>query len=93
MDYVAWIAIRHCKGVRMPLVISGDTHHYSRYEGDESRRMSGYGMAACGAQRPFVATTDKTIARPYRFAIKTGIGSKRPTAGSDSKGCARFGFA
>jgi hypothetical protein len=35
MDYLAWIAMQHCKGVRIPLVISGDTHHYSRYEGDD----------------------------------------------------------
>jgi hypothetical protein len=35
MDYLAWIAMQHRKGVRIPLVISGDTHHYSRYEGDD----------------------------------------------------------
>jgi len=35
MDYLAWIAMQHCNGVRIPLVISGDTHHYSRYEGDD----------------------------------------------------------
>src|SRR5215471_14601890 len=34
-DYVAWIAVEHCKGVQIPLVISGDTHHYSRYLGDD----------------------------------------------------------
>jgi hypothetical protein len=38
-------------------------------------------MAASGAKRSFVATADKNIAKPYRFAIKAGIGSKRPTAG------------
>jgi hypothetical protein len=35
MDYLAWVALQHCKGVRIPLVISGDTHHYSRYEGND----------------------------------------------------------
>lgn len=35
IDYVAWIALNHCRGVKIPLVISGDTHHYSRYEGDD----------------------------------------------------------
>lgn len=35
MDYVAWIALNHCKGVKIPLMISGDTHHYSRYVGDD----------------------------------------------------------
>ncbi|QOZ45525.1 hypothetical protein XH89_20075 [Bradyrhizobium sp. CCBAU 53340] len=36
MDYLANIAINHCSGVKIPLVISGDTHHYSRYEGDKN---------------------------------------------------------
>jgi hypothetical protein len=35
IDYVAWIALNHCPGAKIPLVISGDTHHYSRYEGDD----------------------------------------------------------
>jgi hypothetical protein len=35
IDYVAWIAINHCAGVKIPVVLSGDTHHYSRYEGDD----------------------------------------------------------
>ena len=35
IDYVAWIAINHCPGVKIPVVLSGDTHHYSRYEGDD----------------------------------------------------------
>jgi hypothetical protein len=34
-DYVAWLAVEHCKGVKIPLVLSGDTHHYSRYVGDD----------------------------------------------------------
>ena len=34
-DYVAWIAVQYCKGVQIPLVLSGDTHHYSRYLGDD----------------------------------------------------------
>ncbi len=31
IDDVAAIAIRNCKGARIPLVLSGDRHHYSRY--------------------------------------------------------------
>ncbi len=35
IDYAGWIALEHCKGAAMPLVLSGDTHHYSRYEGND----------------------------------------------------------
>ena len=35
IDYVGWIALNRCKGVQIPLVLSGDTHHYSRYKGDD----------------------------------------------------------
>ena len=34
IDDVAAIAIRHCKGARIPLVLSGDQHHYSRFVAD-----------------------------------------------------------
>jgi hypothetical protein len=36
VDYVCWIAARRCKGVKIPIVLSGDTHHYSRYVGDDN---------------------------------------------------------
>jgi hypothetical protein len=35
IDYVGWIALNRCKEVKIPLVLSGDTHHYSRYSGDD----------------------------------------------------------
>jgi hypothetical protein len=35
IDYVGWIAVNRCKGVKIPIVLSGDTHHYSRYVGDD----------------------------------------------------------
>lgn len=35
IDDVAAIAIRHCRGARIPLVLSGDRHHYSRYVSDD----------------------------------------------------------
>lgn len=35
IDYAAWIATDRCKGVRIPFVLSGDTHHYSRYEAND----------------------------------------------------------
>lgn len=34
IDDVAAIAIRHCEGARIPLVLSGDQHHYSRFVAD-----------------------------------------------------------
>ncbi len=33
IDYVGWQALNHCKNIQVPLVLSGDTHHYSRYVG------------------------------------------------------------
>jgi hypothetical protein len=35
IDYVGWIALNKHKGLKIPLVLSGDTHHYSRYIGDD----------------------------------------------------------
>lgn len=35
IEYVGWIALNRRKGLKLPLVISGDTHHYSRYSGDD----------------------------------------------------------
>jgi hypothetical protein len=35
IDYVGWIALNKHKGFKIPLVLSGDTHHYSRYIGDD----------------------------------------------------------
>jgi hypothetical protein len=35
IDYVGWIALNRIKGIAIPIVLSGDTHHYSRYAGDD----------------------------------------------------------
>lgn len=35
MSFVGWIAINQHRKMTIPLVLSGDTHHYSRYEGDD----------------------------------------------------------
>ncbi|MDX8540784.1 metallophosphoesterase [Mesorhizobium abyssinicae] len=35
MSYVGWIALRQKRGITLPLVLSGDTHHYSRYVADD----------------------------------------------------------
>jgi hypothetical protein len=35
IDLVATIAINANKGLKVPIVLSGDTHHYSRYAGDD----------------------------------------------------------
>jgi Calcineurin-like phosphoesterase len=35
IDDVGWIALNKHKGLKIPLVLSGDTHHYSRYAGDD----------------------------------------------------------
>src|SRR5262245_15783047 len=35
IDEVAWIAHARNKGLKIPLVLAGDTHHYSRYTGDD----------------------------------------------------------
>lgn len=34
LSYAAWIAENAGKALKIPLVLSGDTHHYSRYESD-----------------------------------------------------------
>lgn len=36
LDYMANILKKNCRGVKVPLVISGDLHHYSRYIAKES---------------------------------------------------------
>lgn len=36
LDYMANILKKNCRGVKVPLVISGDLHHYSRYVAKES---------------------------------------------------------
>ncbi len=35
INEVGWVALARNKGLRIPLVLSGDTHHYSRYTGDD----------------------------------------------------------
>lgn len=35
VDNIAWSAINAKRGLQIPLVISGDTHHYSRYSGSD----------------------------------------------------------
>jgi hypothetical protein len=35
IDDVGWIALNKHKGLKIPLVLAGDTHHYSRYTGDD----------------------------------------------------------
>jgi hypothetical protein len=35
IDYVACLADNRRRGLTVPLVLSGDTHHYSRYESDD----------------------------------------------------------
>jgi hypothetical protein len=36
LHYIANILREHCEGVKIPIVISGDLHHYSRYVAKES---------------------------------------------------------
>jgi hypothetical protein len=35
INYVACLAVNRKRDLTVPLVLSGDTHHYSRYEGDD----------------------------------------------------------
>jgi hypothetical protein len=35
IDYVGWQALNKSKRMNVPLVLSGDTHHYSRYVGND----------------------------------------------------------
>jgi hypothetical protein len=35
IDFIGWMALNAHRGLSVPLVLSGDTHHYSRYEGDD----------------------------------------------------------
>ncbi len=35
INEVGWIALAANKGLKIPIVLSGDTHHYSRYAGDD----------------------------------------------------------
>jgi len=35
VDNIAWSAVSKKKGLQVPIVLSGDTHHYSRYSGDD----------------------------------------------------------
>jgi len=38
LSYAAWIAENAGKALRIPLILSGDTHHYSRYSGPQGRQ-------------------------------------------------------
>ena len=35
INEVGWVALARNKGLMIPLVLAGDTHHYSRYAGDD----------------------------------------------------------
>jgi Calcineurin-like phosphoesterase len=35
VDNIAWSAINAKRGLKVPMVLSGDTHHYSRYSGND----------------------------------------------------------
>jgi hypothetical protein len=37
IDYVGWRALNRSAHMNIPLVVSGDTHHYSRYEGEDCK--------------------------------------------------------
>jgi Calcineurin-like phosphoesterase len=69
MDYIAWIALNHCKGVRIPLVISGDTHHYSRYEGDDGMTQ----FVTSGGGGAFLHPTHQLAPTVDVFREKDGI--------------------
>jgi hypothetical protein len=95
MDYLAWIAINNCKGVRIPLVISGDTHHYSRYEGDDGMTQfvtSGGGGAFLHPTHQLAPTVD--VYRPedkitwMKSAVKSlSLGSWKTKDGSAREAC------
>jgi hypothetical protein len=36
LDYLGWIARNADRDLKIPLILSGDTHHYSRYSSDDS---------------------------------------------------------
>jgi hypothetical protein len=95
MDYLAWIAINHCPGVIIPLVISGDTHHYSRYEGDDGMTQfvtSGGGGAFLHSTHQLAQTID--VNRPkdgitwMKSAVKTlTLGSWKAGDGVAQEAC------
>ena len=61
IDSVAWIAVHAKKGLKIPIVLSGDTHHYSRYEGDDHVTQfitSGGGGAFLHPTHPLESTID-----------------------------------
>jgi hypothetical protein len=61
IDYIAWQAHIHAKDARIPVVLSGDTHHYSRYEGENGTTQfitSGGGGAFLHATHPLKATVN-----------------------------------
>jgi hypothetical protein len=83
MDYLAWIAINHCPGVRIPLVISGDTHHYSRYEGDDGMTQfvtSGGGGAFLHSTHQLAQTVDVHRPKDRITWMKSAV--KKLTLGS-----------
>ena len=90
---MGWIALKKCKGAQIPLVISGDTHHYSRYTGDDGvtqfitsggggaflshSSLGGHGRFGQGERRVFLA---------WRAGEEACFGDRsespqRPTAG------------
>ncbi|UGA47782.1 metallophosphoesterase [Bradyrhizobium quebecense] len=95
MDYLAWIAINHCKGVRIPLVISGDTHHYSRYEGDDGMTQfvtSGGGGAFLHPTHQLAPTIDLNrradgIVWMKSAVKKLTLGAFKDAAGATKEAC------
>jgi hypothetical protein len=46
LSYAAWIAENAKKDLKIPLVLSGDSHHYARYSGADTQYITSGGGGA-----------------------------------------------
>ncbi|MER8390263.1 metallophosphoesterase [Mesorhizobium sp. M1380] len=87
MSYVGWIALKQKRGLTIALVLSGDTHHYSRYVADDGNTQ----FVTSGGGGAFLHPTHQVEASVDLDRVKDGYSwlsgqIKKLTLGSDTKG-------
>ena len=88
LDYLGWLARNADRGHRIAVVLSGDTHHYSRYSGDDGTQFitSGGGGAFLHPTHQLKDEIEmEWIGRKAKLSLKTDPGAGH--APRDAEAC------
>ncbi|OFW89292.1 MAG: hypothetical protein A3B66_00460 [Alphaproteobacteria bacterium RIFCSPHIGHO2_02_FULL_46_13] len=87
LDYIANIIRNECPGAKIPVVLSGDLHHYSRYEAKES----GVNFVTAGGGGAFLHPTHHlkdTLKITWAKSVQTlNLSRKADASGVEKEAC------